>query len=146
MKYHMDHIHSEIVWNAKEKSNEQRDEPNEPPMSAKTHEAICKRGKYAQLYSLCSLERRPELFQSTIPNWVAAKTTMKFGSERAQRIHKSIFEMLVMDLLPFHTVNKPGFLRLQAVNTPNFDVASDKYYRDMLDPIYNRYAASFLLL
>ena len=139
MKYHMDHIHPEIDWNAKEKSKEQPDDANEPSTSAKTHTAILKRGPYAQIYSLCAQERRPELFQSTIPNWVAAKTMMKFGSEKAQRIHKSIFEMLVMDLLPFHTVNKPGFLRLQAVTIPNFVVASDKYYRDMLSPTYDRF-------
>ena len=60
------------------------------------------------------------------------------NSSRAQKIHKSIFETMLVDLVPFHEVNKPGFLRHHALVCPNFEVASDKYYRDMLDPTYER--------
>ena len=46
--------------------------------------------------------------------------------------------MMVLDLDPFRIVNKPGFLRHQALCVPNFEVASDKYYRSMLDPTYEK--------
>ena len=44
--------------------------------------------------------------------------------------------MIVLDLMPWSTVNNPGFLRNQNLSTPNFELASDKYYRDMLSPSY----------
>ena len=138
MKYHMDHKHSDIEWKAKEKSAEPSDAGPPGKTNATQYNAIRKRGSYALIYSMCPKRRRPELFQSTIPNWVEAKTMLKFTSEKAQRYHQHIFEMLVMDLLPFHTVSKPGFLRLQAVQVPNFDVASDTFYRNMLGPSYDR--------
>ena len=61
-----------------------------------------------------------------------------FNSEKAQKGHKSVFEMLVLDLLPWSTVNYPGFLRHHARMVPNFELASEKYYRDMLEPTYNK--------
>ena len=44
--------------------------------------------------------------------------------------------MIVLDLMPSSTVNKPGFLRNQKLSTPNFEPASEKYYRDMLSPSF----------
>ena len=44
--------------------------------------------------------------------------------------------MIVLDLMPWSTVNKPGFLRNQKLSTPNFELVSEKYYRDLLDPSY----------
>ena len=44
--------------------------------------------------------------------------------------------MIVLDLMPWSTVNKPGFLRNQKLSTPNFELGSEKYYRDLLDPSY----------
>ena len=95
-------------------------------------------GSYTKLFSLCPQKNRRELFQSTIPNWTEAKTMLHFGSDRAQKIHKSIFEMLIMDNLPFYEVCKPGFLRAWHVAVPNFQVASDTYYRSLLEPTYDR--------
>ena len=92
-------------------------------------------GTYAKLFELCPKKRRDELFQSTIPNWVQAKTMMKFGNDRSLRLHKSIFEMLIMDLVPFTEVAKPGFLRHHAIAVPNFTVASPTYYRSQLEPM-----------
>ena len=51
---------------------------------------------------------------------------------------------MVIDLVPFHEVNKPGFLRNYALIVPNFEVASDKYYRDMLEPTYTKIKESLL--
>lgn len=45
--------------------------------------------------------------------------------------------MMILDLDPFRIVNKPGFLRLMAQTVPNLEVASDKYYRSMLEPTYD---------
>ena len=88
------------------------------------------------ILDMCAKKNRSEMFQMTIPGWVEAKTTLSFASEKAQRFHKSIFEMIVMDLLPFYAVAKPGFLRHQQITVPNFIVASPKYYRSLLDPAY----------
>ena len=91
-----------------------------------------------KLFVLCPQKRRKELFQSSIPDWIEAKTMMDFNSDKAQSYHKSIFEWMMLDLLPFHAVKKPGFLRHHALTVPNFTVASHKYYRDMLEPSYER--------
>ena len=95
-------------------------------------------GTYAQLYNLGAKKNRTELFQSSIPNWIEAKSIMDFNSEKAQRYHKTIFEWMMLDLMPFHAVKKPGFLRAFQVIAPNFNVASNTHYRNMLEPTYDR--------
>ena len=97
-----------------------------------------KRGSatYTELFSLCPQKRRKELFQSTIPGWVEAKSMLAFGSDRAQKLHKSVFEHMIMDNIPFYEADKPGFLRMFAVAVPTFQVASDTYYRSLLEPAY----------
>ena len=97
-----------------------------------------KRGPPTSIFNMCAKKCRTELFQSTIPGHVEAMTKLKFTSEKAQRLTKSIFEMLVVDLLPWHTVGKPGFLRHQVMSTPNYEVPSEKYFRDMLEPCFER--------
>ena len=92
--------------------------------------------KNVTILDLCAKKNRSELFQSSIPGWIESKTTLKFGSEKAKRMHKSVFEYLVLDLKSFHSVALPGFLRHQQIMMPNFQVASPKYYRSMLDPAY----------
>ena len=94
-------------------------------------------GTMAKLYELCPKKNRGELFQSTIPGWVESKTELDFHGAKAQRFHKSIFEMLVLDLAPFYEVHKPGFLRHHQIMYPNFTVASPTYYRSMLEPSYD---------
>ena len=92
----------------------------------------------AKLYDLCSKEKRRKLFQSTIPGWVEAKHELDFNGPRAQRIHKSIFEKMVVDLDPFYEASKPGFLRMCQQMLPNFRVASRTYYRSLLEPTYDK--------
>ena len=58
------------------------------------------------------------------------------NNEKAKKLHKSVFEMIVLDLMPWSKVNKPAFPRIQKLSTPNFVLASEKYYRDLLDPSY----------
>ena len=50
--------------------------------------------------------------------------------------------MMVMDLVPFYEVNKPGFLRAWNTAAPNFTVASHTYYRSMLEGTYDKIKAS----
>ena len=97
-----------------------------------------KRGPSTSIFNMCTKKCRTELFQSTIPGHVEAMTKLKFTSEKAQRLTKSIFEMLVVDLLPWHTVGKPGFLRHQVIATPNYIVPGEKYFRGMLEPTFER--------
>ena len=95
-------------------------------------------GTMSKLYELCPKKRRVELFQSSIPGWVEAKTKLNFHGEKAQKFHKAIFEKCVIDLDGFYEVAKPGFLRMCAQLHPNFEVASKSYYRSMLEPAYER--------
>ena len=73
-----------------------------------------------------------------MPGWVQSRAMLDINSDKAQMYHKSIFEMMILDLIPFSSVNKPGFLRHHYRLVPNFNLASDKYYRDMLDPAYQK--------
>ena len=136
VKNHLDRKHS------KELKEMAAQEPSAVPSNEPTINAgreARKRGSanYTELFALCPQKRRRELFQSTINDWVEAKTMLHSGSARAQRLHKGIFEMLIMDNQPFYEVMKPGFLRAWNIAVPNFRVASDKYYRSMLEPTYD---------
>ena len=82
------------------------------------------------IFRLRSKKERSEFLQSSIPDWIEANTTMDINHPRAQKIHKSIFEMMLIDRMPFTHVNNPGFLRHHYLLAPNFDVGCDKYYRD----------------
>ena len=97
-----------------------------------------KRGPPTSIFNMCAKKCRTELFQSTIPGHMESTTKLKFTSEKHQRLTKSIFEMLVVDLLPWHTVSKPGFLRHQVIATPNYLVPSEKYFREMLEPTFEK--------
>ena len=135
MRNHLDRMHSEEI---KAMTQEEGDMSASTPPAAPAPESRKRgSGSYTQLFVLCPQKRRKELFQSTIPNWVEAKTMLPFGSKRAQELHKSIFEQLIMDNGPFYEVGKPGFLRTWQVAVPNFKVASEKYYRSMLEPAYD---------
>ena len=104
-----------------------------------------KRKSTFNVFKIRNKEQRTELYQNTIPDWVEAKTMMKMKSDRAQKLHKTLFERLVLDLVPFSEVNNPGFLRYQAVIAPNFEVGSDKYYRYALVGIVNKLSLEKLI-
>ena len=80
-------------------------------------------------WKLRSEKARNDMFEYTLHDWNPPKSYMKPGSAEAQKIHKAIFEQMLLDLVPFTEVNKPGFLRKHALLCPDFKVASDKYYR-----------------
>ena len=133
---HLKTQHKEVPLIENETPSASGDAPI-PATASASNEPRKRGGTYAKLFELCPKRRREELFQSTIPDWVEAKTMMKFENPRSLRLHKSIFEMLVMDLVPFTEVAKPGFLRHHYVAIPNFNVASPTYYRSQLEPMYD---------
>ena len=89
-----------------------------------------------RLFNLRSKKDRKTMLCHTIPGWVASTNKYDFHSEKAQSLHKSAFEMIVLDGQPFTFVNDPGFIRLCYQMDPRFELASDKYYRDKLEPVF----------
>ena len=87
---------------------------------------------------LKNVQERNHASQSTIPNWVESTNKLAFNSDKAQKIHKSIFEFMMIDLRPFSIVNDVGFLRMYQIVAPQFTVASEKYYRSLLVPTYEK--------
>ena len=81
------------------------------------------------LFKIRNKTQRKELFMRTIPKWKEPSSVLKLSSGTAQKYHKILFEKMILDLDPFHEVNKPGFLRYNAVIAPTFEIASEKYYR-----------------
>ena len=134
LKNHLQRKHSEEVKAAAATQDESVDVPEESPVNESR-----KRGSstYTELFVLCPQKRRKDLFQKTIDDWREAKTMLHIDHPKAKRLHRSIFEMMIMDNLPFYAVSKPGFLRHHAIAVPNFQVASEKFYRSMLEPAYN---------
>lgn len=82
------------------------------------------------------------MFQGTIQGWVEHSKKWDFHSNKAQMMHQRIFELFITDLMPWSTVNRPGFLRFMELTQPQFKVASEKYYRNMLDPGYEKIMAA----
>ena len=78
------------------------------------------------------------MYHASIPEWIEPKTMMDNNSPRAQKLDRSLFERMVLDLAPFNEVNKPGLLRNYAILAPTYQVKSDKFYRSMLEPTYTK--------
>jgi hypothetical protein len=73
---------------------------------------------------------------------VEKQTKLPFNSGKAQTFHRSIFDLIVTDLQPWSIVSNPGFIRYHAILAPNYELASDKYSRSLLNPSYDRMKAS----
>ena len=136
LREHLKTVHPEVDIDGKDQTPAAAG-GNETDADAESRGTSKRSGTMAKLYELCPKKNRGELFQSTIPGWVEAKTELDFHGPKAQRFHKSIFEMLVIDLDPFYAVHKPGFLRHHQIMYPTFTVASPTYYRSMLEPSYD---------
>ena len=128
LRWHLDHQHPEVELEVRAPNHDTSSTSCEASGSGAT-----KRGwtPTVPLWKLRSKMQRTEMFSCTIPGWVESTTTLDFNSPRAQRIHKSIFETMILDLVPFREVDKPGFLRHHYLLCPNFRVASAKYYREV---------------
>ena len=75
------------------------------------------------LTSLRSKQERKEYFQQTIKGWQESHTKLALNSPKAQILHRSIFEMIILDDHPFTIVNDRGFLRHHQKTSPNFVVS-----------------------
>ena len=69
---------------------------------------------------------------------VEASQPMPFHSEKSLHIHKVLFEYLVSDCVPWNAINGPGFQRLCHELNPRFQVASESYYRSLLEPTFEK--------
>jgi len=96
------------------------------------------RKKTIPIFNIRSKKQITEMLESTIPNWVETSSKIESNSEKGQKFYKSIFEMIILDMQPWSVVNDAGFLRHHAMIAPNFEISSDKYYRSMLDPAYEK--------
>ena len=81
---------------------------------------------------------RTELFKNTIIGYTEPTVKLKFTSAKAQRITKSLFEKLVMNLEPWESVCKPGTLRHYEISIPEYEVPSREYFKNMLVPTFER--------
>ena len=98
--YHIKHVHPEFF---KDPDN------SESPSPSTSAGSSLKRGAdTVQIYNVRTKKERRDMFEFTIPDWIEATNTLDFNSARAQKIHKSIFELFIIDLVPFTEVNKPG--------------------------------------
>lgn len=127
MKTHLKKYHPEIDLSVS---------AQDAPSSSKA----AKKGSkgYISIFRLRTKEERQSMLEITIPDFLASRSMLPFHSPKAQRIHKSIFERMMVDLIPFNEVNKPGFIRHHYLLEPRFEIASDKYYKSLLDPTYER--------
>ena len=133
MRNHMLKKHADIALSQSQEPQSANDNPTSIPVSSTSK----KRESTVSIYTMCTKKQRQNMFQQTIPDWVESKTMLKFHDPRALRIHKSILEFMLTDKEPFYAVRKPGFLRLMQTVAPNFEVASDKYYREQLETTYD---------
>jgi len=100
-------------------------------------EPVSKKRKM-QIFDIKSKKQRADMLQCTIPGWVDTNTKIDTNSEKGQKFHKSIFEMILLDIQPWSVVNDPGFLRHHALIAPNYEIGNEKYYRSMLNPTYEK--------
>ena len=52
------------------------------------------------------------MYQKTIPQWVDCTEKWDINHPEAQKIHKSIFEMIIIDLKGWEEINSSGFQRV----------------------------------
>ena len=64
---------------------------------------------------------------------IERQVTYDVSNPRARVKHRGILTIMVTDLKPFSIVNDPGFLHYSKLLDPRFTVASDIFYRRLLD-------------
>ena len=117
MKWHMDHTHPTIeITESANVSDKNVDN------------TATKRKSTVPLWKFRNKQERVEMCRATIPGWTPPKTMLPRDSPRAQSIHKSVFEEMILDNVPFSEVDKPGYLRHHAIVCPEFELASAKHY------------------
>ena len=91
-----------------------------------------------KIFNLKTKKARETVIQTTMNGFVRPTKMLTFHSDAAQKIHRSIFEMIVVDCEPFSIVNQPGFIRSYAQARPDFQLGSAMYYRNLLEPSYEK--------
>ena len=92
----------------------------------------------AQIFNLKSHKKRSTFFQQDLRDMVQAKQCYDVNDPRAKEKHRGILMMIVTDLQPFSIVNDPGFLHFSKLMDPRFTVASDIYYRRLLEKCFKK--------
>ena len=107
-------------------------------------------GGSVPLFNLRTKKQRKDFFvQSKVSSWVTGAGARSSNSDmydihdaRAKEKHKGILMMVILDLQPWSMVNDPGFLYYSTQMDPHYQVASDKFYRGLLDKAYKKYRNS----
>ena len=98
----------------------------------------------AKLWNLRTHGQRQEfLHQAKVSDWCTAGSTCQESTYdihdlRARERHRGVLMMVILDLQPWSIVNDPGFLYYSNTLDPHYKVASDKFYRGLLNKTYDK--------
>ena len=111
MQRHLERQHPEVLECSEIDSESET--PSENPSEAQNKTSNLKRpasgdSDCVRLFNLRSKKDRKTMLCHTIPGWIASTNKYEFNSQKAQSLHKSVFEMVVLDCQPFTFVNDPG--------------------------------------
>ena len=114
-------------------SGEKRKEYDEDEMESGT----------VPIFNLRTNKKRKEFMdQSKISSFTVGNpssgATYEIHDARAKEKHRGILMMVVLDLQPWSIVNDPGFLYYSNQMDPHYKVASDKFYRGLLDKAFKK--------
>ena len=91
-----------------------------------------------KLFNCRTKQERKQMLQTTIGESFDRGKMYELNSDQAQKYHRKVFEMMILDLRPFNCVNNPGFIRLCFEFDRRFDLASETYYRNLLSPTFEK--------
>ena len=98
----------------------------------------------APIWNLRTSAKRQEfLHQAKVSDWCKAGSTSQESTYdihdlRARERHRGVLMMVILDLQPWNIVNDPGFIYYSNMLDPNYKVASDKFYRGLLNNSYEK--------
>lgn len=113
----------------------------------KAEEAVVGEMENIPLYNLrTNGQRQNFLHQSNLTGWVGSQpsvrqspsSTYDIHDARAKERHRGVLMMVVLDLQPWSIVNNPGFLHYSYQLDPHFKLASDTFYRNLLDKAFKK--------
>ena len=136
MAYHIRNTHKDISLTYPQ---------TEPEESTSNNDFHRPPSPFVNIFNLRTHMERKAMLHLNMPGYVESTSLWPFHSPMAQRVHKTLFEQMVVDLVPFHEVNKMGLLRTLYVTAPNFKVASASYYRSLVDPTYDKIRYVFFM-
>ena len=93
----------------------------------------CTTNGISHLLKMHNLGRVPDANQVGIKD-AMSKVASKLNSSKQHQISLSLGKMIVMDLLSYNIVNRPGFNALMATIEPRFKVPSDSHIANKVIP------------